>query len=283
MIIIVVGVMMKKKDIKTVFITGGSSGIGLELSKQYASKGADVIIFARGKARLELAIREISSKRIHDNQEFDYRILDVSKPDEVAAVMEEAVTASGTPDILINCAGRAFPHLFENVTHDQLHQTISTNFLSMWYVAKSLIPFMKKSGGKIVNVSSMCGVMGVFGYTDYCASKFAVIGFSEALRSEVKRFNISISVVCPPDTDTPGFKMESETKPQETIALSRGAKLMQPQDVAAAIIKGVDKGKKLIVPGFDGKMIVLLKRLFPSLIERVMDRTINKTKSDNTF
>lgn len=269
---------MKKYDKKIVFITGGSSGIGLELSKQYASFGADIVIFARGRELLELAIREISSKRIHDEQRFEYRILDVSKPDEVAAVMEESVTASGTPDILINCAGRAFPRHFESVTNEQFHQTMSTNFYSIWYITKALIPFIKKSGGKIVNVSSMCGVMGVYGYTDYCASKFAVIGFSEALRSEMKRFNIQISIVCPPDTDTPGFKTENETKPQETMALSKGAKLMQPRDVAAEIIKGVDKGKKLIIPGFDGKMVVLLKRLFPSLMERVMDNIISKTK-----
>ena len=199
---------MNKYINKTVFVSGGSSGIGLEIAKEFASMGANVVIFARRKEFLELALQEISLNRVHADQRFEYRQLDVTKPDDIAEVMNEVVLTSTVPDILINCAGRAFPHYFEDITNDQFHQTMSTNFYSIWYIIKALLPYMKKKGGKIVNVSSLCGYVGMFGYTDYCASKFAIIGFSEALRNEMKRFHIHVSVVCPPDTNTPGFKTE---------------------------------------------------------------------------
>ena len=269
-------------NLKPVFVVGGSTGIGLELAKVFSSRGANVYIFARNKDHLELAIQEIASKKIRADQKFDYRQMDVSQPDNVAAVMEETIAVSGAPAILLNCAGRAYPDYFENITNEQFYQTMSTNFFSIWYIIKIILPYMKKNGGKIVNISSMCGVMGVFGYTDYCASKHAIIGFSEALRSEIKRYKIDVSVVCPPDTDTPGFHKENETKPRETVEISKGAKLMQPSEVAAEIIKGIDKGKELIIPGSDGRTLVLLKRLFPALLEKIMDSSIEKAQKCNT-
>src|SRR5438477_366286 len=83
--------------------------------------------------------------------------------------------------------------------------------------------------------ASLAGLIGVFGYTDYCASKFAIVGFSEALRSELKPHGIMVSVLCPPDVDTPGFAVENTTKPPETVAISEGAKPMTPDEVAAEL------------------------------------------------
>ena len=263
-------------NLKTIFISGGSTGIGFELAKLFASKGASVVIFARTKERLELAVQELSAKVINNGQKFGYRQVDVSKPNEVETVMKDAVQAFGVPDILINCAGRALPDYFENISNDQFHQTMSTNLYGMWYIIKTLVPYMKAKGGKIVNISSMCGLMGIFGYTDYCASKYAVIGFSEALRSEMKRFNIHVSVVCPPDTDTPGFATENMTKPEETKILSGNAKLMLPKDVAAEIIKGLEKGTKVIIPSADGRMTANFKRLFPNAFESFLDKQLEK-------
>jgi short-subunit dehydrogenase len=138
---------------------------------------------------------------------------------------------------------------------------------------------MKEHGGYIVNVSSIAGFIGLFGYTDYSASKFAIIGFSEALRSELKRYGITVSVLCPPDTDTPGFHEENKTKPEETKAISGSAKLMQPDEVARALLSGMRKEARHIIPSFDGKLIFLLKRLLPGLVEFVMDSTIKKVQA----
>lgn len=270
---------MKDFNNKVVYITGGSSGIGLATAKALAAEGAHVIIFARRQDRLEQALEEIKARRVSSSQRFACRQMDVSIWAEVKTVMSAAVAGFGVPDVLINCAGRAYPRIFEEVTYEQFDETMKINLYGIWHTTSVLVPYMKQRGGHIVNVSSIAGFIGLFGYTDYSASKFAIIGLSEALRSELKRYGIMVSVLCPPDTDTPGFHEENKTKPEETRAISASARLMQPEEVAHALLKGMKKGERYIIPGFDGKMIFLLKRLFPGLVEFVMDSTIKKVQS----
>ena len=141
-----------------------------------------------------------------------------------------------------------------------------------------LVPHMKAKGGVIVNVSSMLGFLGVFGYCDYSASKFAIVGFSECLKSELKKFNISVSVLCPPDTDTPGFVTENLTKPAETRAISASTKIMSSDAVAQELIEGIRKNTFMIIPGFRGKLTYFLKRHVPLIIDTIMDSAIKKTQ-----
>jgi 3-dehydrosphinganine reductase len=270
---------MKDFNGKIVYITGGSSGIGLSTAKALASEGAHIVIFARKKGNLEHALKEISSKKISPSQRFACMQMDVSNCDEVKEVLSRAVADFGVPDVLINCAGRAYPRAFEEITYEQFDETMKINFCGMWHTISTLIPYMKKRGGYIVNASSILGFIGVFGYTDYSASKFAIIGFSEALRSELKPYGIRVSVLCPPDTDTPGFHEENKTKPEETKAISGSAKLMQPDEVAHALLNGMRKEERYIIPGSEGKLILLAKRLFPGLVESIMDSTIKKVQA----
>ncbi|MEI6725944.1 MAG: SDR family NAD(P)-dependent oxidoreductase, partial [Actinomycetes bacterium] len=135
------------------------------------------------------------------------------------------------------------------------------------------------AGAAIVNVSSMAGFMGVFGLTDYCASKFALVGFSEALRQELRPRGIAVSVMCPPDTDTPGLAHEDLTKPAETKAVSAGAKLMQPDEVARDLIRGIERGTFMIVPGGDGKLAYFMKRHAPGVVDAIMRRGIRKARA----
>jgi 3-dehydrosphinganine reductase len=137
---------------------------------------------------------------------------------------------------------------------------------------------MKAKGGYVVNTSSMSGFMGVFGYADYTASKFAVIGFTEVLRSEYRKYNITFSVLCPSDIDTPGFKEENKHKPPETMAATGSAKLMQPAAVAKACLKGMKRGKFVIVPGATPKMGYLIKRWWPGLLASMFDGDIKKAQ-----
>lgn len=269
---------MKDFNKKMIFIIGGSSGIGLSTAKLMSKKGANIIIFARDKKRLTSAIGGIKSQRISDDQIFGFMSLDVSVREKVENVMKEAVSDFGAPDMLINCAGRSYPRHFEDITFDQFDETMKINLYGIWNTISVLLPHMKQKGGHISNVSSIAGFIGVFGFTDYSASKFAIIGFSEALKSEVKKDNISVSVLCPPDTDTPAFEVENRTKPEETKAISASAKLMQPDDVAAAFIHGIMKGKFIIIPGLDGKFTYVMKRWFPKVVELVMDMIIKKVQ-----
>ena len=273
---------MKDFSEKTVYIVGGSSGIGLATAKMLSAKGTHVIIFARRKDRLESALAEIASCGCSKAQRFSCMQMDVSNRADVEAVMSTAVAKFGAPEVLINCAGRAYPHYFKDITYEQFDETMKINLYGIWNTVSVLVPYMKERGGYIVNTSSMAGLIGVFGYTDYSASKFAIIGFSEALRSELKRYGITVSVLCPPDTDTPGLDEENKTKPEETKAISASAGLMQPDEVARALIKGMQKEKFLIIPGFDGKSTFMIKRLFPRLVEFIMDRQIKKVQQEKS-
>jgi len=268
-------IKVKIFDGKLVFITGGSSGIGLATARLLAQEGADVVIFARGRERLEEALREIEKAKRRAGQRAAWKQMDVTDHRQVVQILEEAVREFGPPDVLVNCAGRAYPNYFENIPYEQFDETMKVHAYGAWNTVSALYPHMKEKGGYIVNTSSVLGFMGIFGYTDYAASKFAVVGFSEALRSEARRYGIGVSVLCPPDTDTPGFAVENLTKPPETRAISEGGGLLQPEEVAEALLKGMRKGAFLIGPGSAG-MLYRVKRFFPWLVDLFSERAIRK-------
>jgi 3-dehydrosphinganine reductase len=263
---------------KAIFITGGSSGIGLACAQYAAARGACVAIFARDGKRLAAALADIEKCRVTPGQKFKAYQLDVSNNTDVERVMVLAVKETGDPFILINSAGLGGAFHFEELPYKRFDDTMKINVYGMRNTTAALLPFMKKAGGHIVNVSSMGGFIGVFGYTAYSASKFAVVGFSECLRAELKRFNINVSVLCPPDTDTPMMQSQGMARPKETIAIAGNAGLKTAEYVAAAMYKGLEKKLFIITPGISGKLIYLIKRLIPALLEALMDRTIRKVQ-----
>ena len=181
--------------------------------------------------------------------------------------------------MLFNCAGRAQPGYFEEIPTGQLEEIMRVNLFGTWSTVRELLPHMKGRGGTIVNTSSLAGLVGVFGYTDYCAAKFAVIGFSEALRSELAHHGIRVFVLCPPDTETPGLEEESRTKPPETRAVAAGARCLSAEEVAATLLRGMERRGLLIIPGREARWIALAKRLFPRLVERITARAVARAGS----
>lgn len=264
---------------KNVFITGGSSGIGLSAAKQLAALGANTFIFSRNQDRLKSAAKEIETSRKDNSVNIDYMPLDVSDNEMTKNVMGKAVEKMGAPDILINSAGRSSPNYFENITYEQFDETMKINLFGVRNTIASLFPYMKEKGGHIINVSSVAGFVGVFGFTDYSASKFGLIGFSESLRSECKQFGILVSVLCPPDTDTPMLEAENSTKPEETKAISETGGLLTADYVAKVMIKGIGKKRFIIIPGFMGKLTYIAKRFLPGIVEAVMDWDIKKVQN----
>jgi len=262
---------------KTAFITGGSTGIGLAVAKALAKEGCHIAIFARTLSKLEVAAAEIQRAAVSNINVRCYSV-DTSDNIQVQSVFDKAVQDLSVPDILINCVGIAQPDYFENITFDIFDKTIKTNLYSTWNTVYTMVPYMKEKGGQIVNTSSIAGFLGVFGYADYCMTKFGIIGFSEALRSELKRYNLSVQVLCPPDTDTPGFEAENKNKPEETKAIGSKAKLLKPEEVATVLLNEMQKSTFLIIPGFDGKLTRIIKRLFPWLIDWIMNSSIQKAQ-----
>jgi 3-dehydrosphinganine reductase len=267
---------LKEYSGKIAYITGGSSGIGLACAELLAAKGADVVIFARGREQLEKAMHEIGQGRVSEKQRFLAVGLDVSQREQAEKQLSETVADFGSPDILINSAGVSFPQKFEDIPYTKFDEIVRINLNGTWNTVSILLPHMKERGGSIINVSSVAGYIGVFGMTAYSASKFAVVGFSEALRSELKRFSISVSVLCPPDVDTPMLERAGKIKPEETKAISASASVMKPLDVAVDAIRGMERGQFLILPGFGTKYTHVMKRLFPGLVESIIDGKIRK-------
>ncbi|MEW6264570.1 MAG: SDR family oxidoreductase [Thermodesulfobacteriota bacterium] len=273
---------LKEFQGRTAYITGGSSGIGLAAAELLANEGAHVLIMARNEDRLRQSLAQVKGSARSSDQRFGFKSLDVSVREQVERAAAEAAAEFGPPDLLINCAGRAIPRRFEDIGLDQFDRTMKINLYGIWHLVSALLPVMKTKGrGHIVNVSSVAGLIGVFGYTDYCASKFAIIGFSEALRAEVKPYGLGVSVLCPPDTDTPGLIEENKTKPEETKAISGAVKLMSAQDVARAMLSGVKKDKFLILPSLDARLSNLVKRLLPGVLNWYMDLQVRRVQKSS--
>jgi len=271
---------MKDYSAKTAYITGGSSGIGLAIAREVISRGATVVLIARNRERLESAREDLQSLTNKEHQAVHLVSVDVSKMDQFRDALSKAAETCGAPDILVNSAGIAYTNYFERIPYEKFMDIININLIGTWNSIAVLEPFMRNRGGNIVNISSVAGIIGAFGYTAYSASKFGVIGLSEALRGELKRYGIRVSVLCPPDTDTPQLVEENKTKPAETKALSGKAKLMSAEAVAKACIRGMEKGKFMIIPGFSGTMIYLAKRLFPTPVNWMMDVLIQRAQRD---
>lgn len=272
---------MKIKDFngKTAYITGGSSGIGLACAQLLAARGANVLIMARRPELLETAVMQIEKGRVSERQFFSSLQLDVSDKDRVMNSFARAVREFGPPDILINSAGASFPHKFEDIPFEKYDEIMRVNVYGTWNTISNLLPYIKQRHGYIVNVSSVAGYIGVFGMTAYSASKFAVVGFSEALRSELKRFDVTVSVLCPPDVDTPMLERAGRIKPEETKAISATARIMTAAEVAKAVMDAMGKGCFMILPNPGTWFTYTMKRLFPGLVEFITDRTIARFRS----
>ncbi len=263
---------------KFAYITGGSSGIGLATAKLLACRGASVIIFSRQIGPLQSAAGELEKCRLSADQQFSYMQMDVSRRETVEEVLGRAVNEFGAPDILVNSAGTSYPQKFEDTPYEKFDDIIKVNLYGAWNTIDFLLPHLKQKKGYIVNVSSIAGFIGVFAMTAYSASKFAIIGFSEALRSELKPHGVSVSVLCPPDVDTPMLERSNRIKPEEAKALSATADSMTAEAVAEYLIKALSKEDFLLIPNMSGKTTYLLKRLFPGLAEWVIDGKIKSVQ-----
>jgi len=266
---------MKHFGGKTAFVYGGSSGIGKALAGILVKRRAHVVIFSRNPERLEAASREIAGSRCMSGQRIGHRSVDVTDVEAVRAAAVEAVTEFGPPDFLVNCAGEGLAGYIEDIDDTAFDAVLKLNLYGTRHTVMAHLPYLSP-GGHILNVSSVAGLVGVFGFSAYCAAKFGVVGFSEALRAEMRPRGIGVSVLCPPDTDTPGLQRENETKPPETMAVSARGGVLSADTVARAALRGVLAGRFLIVPGADGMLTHLASRWFPWLVRGIMDMDVRR-------
>ena len=258
---------------KVVLVTGGSSGIGLAAAKILASAGAKVWLAARRPELLETALKEVQAVWRDPSQLCGIVPADVSDPLQAARIVETVTKSVGAPDVVINSAGLSQPGYVQELSPEVFERLMKVNFLGTAYVTSAALPAMiARRSGHIINLSSIAGYLGVFGYTAYGATKFAVSGYSEVLRAEMKPHGIRVSVAFPPDTDTPQLAYEEPFKPAELKAISGTAKALSADKVARTILQQAEKGRYMIFPGTDSLLFYFAATKLPKgLIFAILD------------
>ncbi len=271
---------MKKRDFigANAYITGGSSGIGFAIACAMVELGSNVLLVARDEQKLAQAAALLEERKDSNGQRLDWLSLDIADWQQVSALLPEKVKTFGPPDILVNCAGIVYTHYFEKIDYQRFAEVINTNLMGTWGVTRALVQYLKERHGYIVNVASTSGFVGSFGYTAYAPSKFGIVGFSEALRPELKPFGVRISVLCPADTDTPQLVEDRRNMLPEVQAINGTAGVMQPEEVAKILINGMIKERFMIIPGFMNKLAYLLKRIAPWLPNLIMDGIVKNVQ-----
>ncbi|XP_015908034.1 3-dehydrosphinganine reductase [Parasteatoda tepidariorum] len=263
-------------------ITGGTSGIGLALAIECAKLGASVTILARGKSgtpgldkeesdftdpkktsdltkkkSLGTAKKIISSYTKNNAQKILTFSVDITSEDaNLKDIIAEAETNCGPVTFLFNCAGTSISKRFEDSSIQDFKDMLNVNYLGSVSVTQAVLPAMKeRCKGKIIFVSSLAGLIGLYGYTAYSASKFALVGLAEALQMEMKPYNIGVTVSFPPDTATPGYAEEMKTKPIETAKISESGGLYEAEIVARKTLYDVLDNKFMSSVGLEGWML----------------------------
>ncbi len=245
---------------KHILISGGSSGIGLALAKVFFAIGSDVTLLARRKKNLHSAKLAIEVFRTNTTQRINIISADVTDYENLRKKLGET---RNDVDVLINSAGIAYPGEFESMDQEIFSKVMDANYLGTVNLTKIVVPEMiGNKWGYIVNISSLAAVIGIYGYTAYAPSKYAVRGFSRCLRAEVAPKGINVSVVLPPDTDTPQLTFEHELLPEITRKINQNGGVLSAEKVAKTILHGMRKKKFTIIPGLEGKLLYIFAPLF---------------------
>ena len=214
---------------KVAVITGAASGIGLATAVKFAQEGAFIAICDLNQAGIDAAIKEVEAV---GGQALGY-IVDVTKPDQIAAMRDALLAEKGRIDVLVNNAGIVMDAQLIKMTEDQFDKVIDINLKGTYNMARALVDTMVAQGaGVILNASSVVGVYGNFGQTNYAATKFGVIGMVKTWAKELGKKGIRANAVCPGFVATPILKAMPEKVLQgmeEKVPMRR---LADPSEIA---------------------------------------------------
>jgi 3-dehydrosphinganine reductase len=260
-----------------VIITGGSSGIGKALALKLIQSRANLSIIARTPSTLEATKTELEAARSHPKQQVLALSANVACMAEVTGAIESAIAQLGPPDLLITSAGMAQPGHFRDLPLSVFEQTMAINYFGTLYSIKAVLPAMEqRRKGHIVLISSGAGLVGLYGYTPYSPSKFALRGLAESLRGELKEWGIDVAIAYPPDTDTPQLAAENLTKPLATQRITATAKTWTAEAVADAIVRGVEQKVFEITPGLEMTLLAKLHSAIAPGFRWYCDRIVGR-------
>jgi NAD(P)-dependent dehydrogenase (short-subunit alcohol dehydrogenase family) len=259
---------------KTVFLSGGSKGIGRETALQLAREGAIVTLAARGQAALDETLAAMKAIRDAPHRTVS---VDIADAEAVKAAVDAAAEALGGLDVLICNAGYAQTGAAADAPVDQYQQLLDVNYLGHVHLARAAIPHLKRSKGHVCFVSSMLGFMSVYGYGAYSASKFAIAGFAEAVRQELLLDGVTVTVFYPPTTETPGLEAENEDKHPIIWAIESEnsfTRTYTAEAVATGLLRSIASGRFESMVGWDSWLVFYARRIVPSVFRFLSDQEL---------
>jgi len=261
---------------KVVVITGGSSGIGKALAEKFGREGGRILITGRNQSELDKAVTDLQ----HQGITIAGFQADVSREEDNKKMAEEAVRLYGTIDILINNAGISMRALFNEVDLEVIKKVMDINFYGVLYATKFCLPYIQQNRGSLVGISSIAGFRGLPGRAGYSASKFALNGFLEVLRTEHLKTGVHVLTACPGFTAS-NIRKRSLTKTGEQQGESPRAeeKMMTAEECAEHIYRAVVKRKNFLILTTQGKLAVWLNKWWPSMADKMVYNVMAKEQN----
>lgn len=262
---------------KVIVVTGASSGIGKACAEEFAKRGAHLVLAARQFVTLCEITAELEQK-------YGIRAVavqaDVSKQADCELLIKQTLVSFNRIDVLVNNAGLSMRALFSDVDLTVLKNLMDVNFWGTVYCTKLALPEILKSKGTVVGVSSIAGYRGLPGRTGYSASKFAMNGFIESLRTELLKTGVNVLLACPGFTASnirvaalaKDGGAHGETSMEE-------AKMMTAEEVAVRIANGIEQRKRTLIMTGQGKLAVWLNKLFPAFADKQIFNLFAKEKN----
>ena len=251
---------------KVIIITGASSGIGEAMAREYAVLGAKIVMAARRGDKLERIAQEIEAQ----GGKVAYAVCDVTKEEECKHLVEVAIERFGRIDVMICNAGLSMRALFDDCDLSVLHRLMNVNFWGTANCTKYALPYLQKSRGSLVGISSVAGIHGLPCRTGYSASKYAMTGFLDTIRIENLKKGVHVMTACPGFTaSNVRFSALTADGTQQGATPRNEAKMMTPERVAHLVARGIKRRKRLCLMEWEGRMTHLLKKFFPGLVDRL--------------
>jgi NAD(P)-dependent dehydrogenase (short-subunit alcohol dehydrogenase family) len=260
-------------------VTGAGSGIGRALARQLAAAGSALALADIDEAGLQQTAASLSERGV----QLTTHVMDVSDESAVQAFAQDVAARHGRVTLLINNAGVALHGTFEEISLDDLRWLVGINFWGVVHGVKYFLPLLKKEPrAHIVNISSLFGIVAPAGQSAYSASKFAVRGFTEALRHELEGTSVFVSCVHPGGIRTPiarRARLGANTPPgsrDEAVARFDRLTPTMPDAAAARILQGVESREPRILIGPDARKIDVLQRLRPGTYWKALARRMRE-------